>query len=234
MSLKRAPPCRSTEELYFRGNLIANWHATLTRPGKLRACGQPVSSFHLDRTKLALHWNGPLRDAAGTNHDVSVRMDVTVAGGSLQFTLHVENRTACKVQEAWYPLVGGLTRFCPPGQPPDATLWLPTSTPTEKPLKLPFSSVVFGYPGQLCMSVCSIQSRSAGRCLYFSSQDSIARYKTFRFMELSSPEGERDVFVCIQHSPFTPAGGTFVGSPVTWRFLPGDWRAGGRGSRPLS
>jgi hypothetical protein len=192
---------------------------------------QKLSSFHQHRGKLSLHWDGPLRDAAGLEHDVGVRMDVVAAGSSLEFALHLENRTAYKVQEAEYPLIGGLTKLCRPGGQADATLWVPTSAPSERPLRLPFKAAAFGYPGQMNMSFCCIQSKSADRCLYLSSQDSIARYKTYRFLELAGPEGAKDVFACIQHSPFTPAGGTFDGSPVALKFVPGDWHAGGRAYR---
>ena len=215
--------------------MAENFRLTLLKPDNTTAIilgrDQPLSSFHLDRTRLSLRWDGPLRDTSGTNHDLSVRMEVAAVGGSLEFRLHCDNRTAGKVQEAWYPLVGGLTRFGLPGQPADATLWLPTSTPTVKPLQHPFAAAAFGYPGQLCMSFCAIQSKGADRCLYLSSQDSVGRYKTYRLTESKGPDGAKDFFACIQHSPLTPSGGVFDGPPVAWRFLPGDWRAAGRAYR---
>jgi hypothetical protein len=212
--------------------LAESFRLILLQPDKARATimgkDQKPSRFERDEGRLSLHWDGPLRDTARVEHDISVRMDARAADGALQFTLHLENRTTNKVQEAWYPMVGGLTKFCSPGQPPDATLWVPTPSPSERPLTLPFGVAAYAYPGQMSMSFACLQSKTAGRTLYLSSQDGIARYKRYSFQELGGPDGAKDVFACIQHSPFTPAGGTFEGSPVVLRFVPGDWRAGGQ------
>jgi hypothetical protein len=176
---------------------------------------------------LALTWAGPLRDTSGATHDLSARMDIKVAGGALSFTLHVENHTPGKLQEAWYPLVGGLTGLHAPGAAPDASLWVPTSTPWEKPVALPFGEAVFGYPGQMNLSFTCLQSKSLGRSLYFASEDPVARYKYYRFMELPGAGGS-DVVACLQHVPLTPPGGTFDGSPVVMRFVEGGWREAGK------
>lgn len=187
---------------------------------------QSLAACKLAGDRLTLTWAGPLHDTAGGAHDLNVRMDIAVAGGSLTFTLHVENFTPGKLQEAWYPLIGGLTGLHAPGKPPDASLWVPTSTPWEKPVALPFGEAVFGYPGQMNMSFACLQSKSAGRSLYFASHDPVARYKLYRFMELRGPHGS-DVFACLQHTPLTSPGGVFEGSPVVVHFVAGGWRAAG-------
>ena len=183
---------------------------------------QQLSSSRLEGSALALTWAGPLQDTAGATHDMSALMRITAAEGALAFTLHVENRTKGKLQEALYPFIGGLA-----GLAPDASLWVPTSTPSEKPVALPFGGADFGYPGHMTMSFACIQSKSAGRSLYVGCHDPVARHKAFRFMEVSGAGG-KDVFACIQHTPLTPAGGTFDGAPVVVRFVEGGWRAAGQ------
>ena len=59
-------------------------------------------------------------------------MDVTAAGNALEFGLHLDNGTDCKIQEVLYPMIGGLTKFGPPGKPADGVLWVPTSSPWTK------------------------------------------------------------------------------------------------------
>jgi len=182
------------------------------------------ASVVLEGGKLTATWPGPLTDTAGAPHDISVRMDVALADGGATFTLHVENRDEGKVQEAWYPLIGGLTDLHAPGKECDASLWVPTSTPWEKPVAPPFGNAAFGYPGQMNLSFTCIQSPSAGKSLYFASHDTVARHKRYQFTELSGADGT-DVSACLVHEPLTPSGGSFDGSPVVVRFVDGNWHA---------
>ena len=62
----------------------------------------------------------PLKDTAGAEHRIDVRMDVTAAGNALEFRLHLDNRTDGKVREAWYPMIGGLAGFAARESPPMA------------------------------------------------------------------------------------------------------------------
>jgi hypothetical protein len=182
---------------------------------------QKLSGHRQIGGKMILVWNGPLADTAGNQHNLNVRMDIAL-NNSLEFRIHVENHTDSKVQEVWYPLVGGLTDL-----PPDASAWVPASTPWEKPLKLPFEPIAFQYPGQMIMSFCCISSKRLGKSIYFASQDQTARYKVFHLMEVSNKDN-KDVFASIHHSPFTPPGKSFDGSPVVMDFVDGDWRAAGQ------
>jgi hypothetical protein len=216
-----APPAGMAES--FRLVLRQPDGATSTIIGK----DQKLSSHRSDGSKLSLSWDGPLADGAGAPRDVDVRMDIESADGSLTFTLHVSNRATGKVAEVRYPLIGGLTGFAAAGRQTDAAVWMPTSTPWQKPVALPFGDAVLGYPGQLNMSFSCVQSASLGKSLYFASHDPIARAKHYRFTEMAGPGGS-DVFASIQHLPLTPTGGTFDGSPVVLRFVDGDWRAAGR------
>ncbi len=188
---------------------------------------QQFTSSRVEGTTLTLSWAGPLRDTTGAAHDLAVQMRVTASGGALTFSLHVDNHTQGKLQEAVYPMIGGLTGLSARGSPADGSLWVPTSTPTEKPLALPFGDATFGYPGHMIMSFACVQSKSAGASLYFGCHDPVARHKSFRFLELAGAGG-KDVFACLQHTPLTPPGGSFDGSPVIVRFVEGGWRAGGQ------
>ena len=216
-----APPPTSAEN--FRLTLQNPDQTTATVLGK----DQALSETRADGQTLSLYWNGPLKDAAGASHNISVRMTIAVTAGGLTFGLHLTNGSQVKVQEAMYPLVGGLTGFASTDGKSDATLWIPTSTPTERPVAPTAGGASFGYPGQMNMSFACVQSKSAGKTLYFASHDAIARYKTFRFVQTSAG-GVTNLAAAIQHSPFLPPGQEFDGSPVVLRFVEGDWVSAAR------
>lgn len=208
-----------------------NFRLTLLMPDKTTAIilgkDQSLSRSELEGGKLALTWNGPLSDTAGGKHNINVQMNILAEGSALTFNLHVENQTNSKVREARYPVVGGLANLTAPGKPCDASLWIPTSTPLEKPIKPGFGDTSYAYPGQMVMSFCCLGSPSLGKSLYFASEDPLARHKAYDFREVAGPGGS-NVSACVLHLPFTPPGGTFEGSPVVLRFVDGDWRAAGQ------
>jgi hypothetical protein len=211
--------------------LAENFRLTLQKPDRTTVTvlgkDQVLSQSRVDGGTMVLDWNGPLKDTAGATHNIPVRMTIAATAGGLTFRLHVSNQSQVKVQEAWYPLLGGLSGFASAGGKTDATLWIPTSTPTERPVVPTSGSATFGYPGQMNMSFACVQSKSAGKTLYFAAQDSVARYKTFRFIETGIP-GATDMAACIQHTPILPAGQEFDGSLVVLRFVEGDWVAASR------
>jgi hypothetical protein len=77
------------------------------------------------------------------------------------------------------------------------------------------------------MGFACIQSKTAGKTIYLASHDSVARYKTFRFVETGVAKAA-DMAACIQHTPILPPGQQFDGSPVVLRFVEGDWVAAAR------
>ena len=206
-------------------SLADNFKLVLLNPDKTTTTilgkNQKLSDHRLVGGRLSLFWNGPLADTGGGEHNLRVRMDIAL-GNSLEFRIHVENHTDSKVQEVRYPLLGGLTDFAP-----DASAWFPTSTPWEKPVGLPFEPVAFQYPAQMIMSFCCISSKTLGKSIYFASQDETARYKAYHLMEVSDKD-DKDIFASIHHSPFTPPGKTFDGSPVVIDFVDGDWQTAGQ------
>jgi hypothetical protein len=211
--------------------LAENFRLTLQKldrtPVTILGKDQALSQSRVDGGTLTMDWKGPLKDPTGAEHNISVRMNITATAGGLTFGLHVTNGSQAKVQEAWYPLIGGLTGFAPAGGKSDATLWIPTSTPTERPVVPTAGGASFGYPGQMNMSFACLQSKSAGRTIYFAAHDPVARYKTFRFVETGSP-GTTDMAACVQHTPILPPGQEFDGSPVVLRFVEGDWVSAAR------
>jgi hypothetical protein len=173
--------------------------------------------------KASLFWSGPLTDSAGAKYDIKVRISVNALRGGVRFQLALENKSPFKVREAQYGFVGGLSSF---GRG-DASLWVPTSRPWQKQVSSGFGAASFAYPGQMCMSFCCVQSPSTHKALYFSSEDEVARRKEYQFEELASKTGEKSLFASVRHSPFTPPGGRFDGSPIVLKFVSGDWRAAG-------
>jgi len=211
--------------------LAENFRLVLLMPGKKRTTilgkDQKLSGVSRTPDSLALRWDQPLKDTAGAEHRIDVRMDVTAAGNALEFRLHLDNRTDGKVREAWYPMIGGLAGFAAPGKPADGVIWIPTTQPVTKKIAFPFGQTAFGYPGAANLSFTCVESGAAKKSLYFAAHDVVARHKVYDFEEHAQGKA-KDVFACIQHFPFTPPGKTFDGSTVVLRVVDGDWRAAGR------
>jgi hypothetical protein len=170
---------------------------------------------------------GPLKDVAGKDHNISVRMDVSAIDNELQFTLHLSNGTDKKIKDVAYPMIGGLGHFKSPDKPADGTLWVPTGLPWIKKLDEQFGSAHFGYPGGIEMPFTCLQSAAAGKSLYFASLEKLARYRVYQFDERGSGDA-KDTMASIRHIPYTQPGKTFDGSAVVLRVIDGDWRAAGK------
>jgi len=203
--------------------LAENFRLVILKPDKFETTvfGKDQAAQIEKRTgdSVSIVWPGPLTDSSGAKYEIRARMDVAAKAGALSFTLHLQNDTPFKVHEAQYPIVGGLSDF---GKG-DATLWAPTSNPWQKTIDPNFGQATFAYPGQICMSFACIESPSTHKSLYFSSEDTVPRYKLYQFEE----HGSR-FFGFIRHIPFTPPGKSFDGSPVVLRVVDGDWRAAGQ------
>ncbi len=132
--------------------LAENFRLTLHKPDGTNVTvvgkDQALLESRVDGATMTLDWKGPLKDTAGAGHDISVRMTIIADVGGLTFGLRVTNGSQVKVQEAWYPLVGGLTGFASTGGKSDATLWIPTSTPTDARLFRPRAALRSGIRGR--------------------------------------------------------------------------------------
>ena len=124
VSLEIDQPCGTIARIVDKSSGIAlapaaglaeNFRLLLLMPGKKRATilgkDQKLTNVRRTSNSLVLDWNGPLKDTAGEEHRIAVRMDVKAVGNGLEFRLHLDNRTDGKVKEAWYPLIGGLAKF---------------------------------------------------------------------------------------------------------------------------
>jgi hypothetical protein len=212
------------------GGLADNFRLTLCAADKknktILGRKQKLASKSVADNRLELAWNGPLVDNEGGTHNLRARMRIQLDGPALEFRFFVQNDTAYKVADAWYPIVGGLARFGRGSATGDASVMLPTPSPTIKRLVAPFGEMALHYPAQMNMSYSSVCDAKSKRAMYFASHDPVARLKYYRFFEQSLPGG-KDIFACIQHRPFTPTGKQFAGSPVVLRFYEGDWKAAG-------
>ena len=204
-------------------SLAENFRLVLDKPDKTQTTifgrDQAVRIDGHSPDSVSLLWPGPLTASDGDKYEIRVRMEISARNGQASFSLRLQNDTPDKVREAQYPVVGGLSQI---GKD-DATLWIPTSSPWQKPAGPGFGSDAFAYPGQMCMSFACLQSHGSKRSLYFSSEDQVARYKLYQFEEHQS-----SLFGYIRHLPFTPPGKSFTGSPVVLKLVNGDWRAAGR------
>jgi hypothetical protein len=210
--------------------LAENFRLTLLLPDKksrtILGKDQKLSGVNRNAEGLTLNWNGPLKDTAGAEHKIAVRMEVKAAGNELQFGLHLDNHTDGKIRSVSYPLIGGLAKFGSPGKPSDGMLWAPVSGFASKKVEPPFGNATFRYPGQASMSYTCVESKSAGKSLYFAAHDEIARAKEFLFEEQGTGN-VKDVFASVRHLPFTPPHQSFDGSPVVLKIVDGTWREAG-------
>jgi hypothetical protein len=223
-------------ELASPPELAGNFHLQLDLPGGKSAIilgrEQNLTESTLSSGGITLQWKGPLKDTTGLLHGVSVRMVVQTSGNDLEFKLHLDNRSLGKVSSVSYPLIGGLPMFGSPGKPADGMLWAPLCKRfSTKRVRPSFGKSIFNYPGQgdgeISMSFTCIESKSAGKSLYFASHDEIARAKQLCFEE--KVEGQvRDVFASVRHLPFTLPGESFHGSPVVMKIVDGDRREAGQ------
>jgi hypothetical protein len=216
--------------------LAGNFHLQLDLPGGKTAIimgrEQNLTESTLSSGGITLKWKGPLKDTTGVVHAVSVQMEVQSSGNALEFKLHLDNCSPGKIRSVSYPQIGGLAKFGSPGKPADGMLWAPLCKRfSTKRVKLPFGKSIFNYPGQgdgeISMSFTCIESKSAGKSLYFASHDEIARARQLCFEE--QVEGQvRDVFASVRHLPFTLPGKSFHGSPVVLKIVDGDRREAGQ------
>ena len=150
------------------GGLADNFRLILRDAGKrfadkgdkvILGRNQKVASIEKTGNRLNLTWNGPLADSEGGLHEISARMEIRLAGAELKFRFFLQNDSACKVAEAWYPLIGGLAKFGRGQEQGGASVMLPTPSPTIKRLTIPFGEMAMHYPDQMNMSYSSVFDR---------------------------------------------------------------------------
>ncbi len=185
---------------------------------------QPLSQVRRGQDSLVLVWNGPLTDAGGRRHDLDVTMTVSLEQEAAVFRLALVNRGEHRVQEAWYPRIGGLLNFGPSDASAPLTLQPPPHT--GKRFSRPFGEYLVPYPTQN-MGFVNLQNPATGRSMYLGAHDPEARFRCFCFQEVGTGP-DSDVCAGLIHYPFVAPDETFVGAPLVVRFHAGDWVSAGR------
>ena len=191
---------------------------------------QKASAIDCDGDKVTFRWYGPLKDEKGNEHDMKVEFTAWLDGESIFLKMGLENGTGYRIAGVCYPAVGGLIDFGGHGgQAATGLVYSARNKPAPEPVKLDgtFKDVSLTYPGYLNMSFVDIYNSDAGRGIYISSREKIARQKEYYIMGMPY-EKPRDILACVKHVPYTKPGEKFEGSEVVVRFHDGDWREGGK------
>jgi Domain of unknown function (DUF6259) len=184
---------------------------------------QRLTGVKRSENELTLLWDGPMQDTRGVAHAISTKMGIRFQGESVVIDFSLSNDSKEKIEEVWYPSLGGLLQFGPDGTRGQTTLSPP---PNNKRFRTPFGQHSSGYPGQN-MSFVELNNPSINRGLYIGAHDRVARYKMFYFLERGMAP-KSDVAAWLVHYPFVPPGGAFEGAPVVLQFHDGDWIAAGK------
>ncbi|MHC4443724.1 MAG: DUF6259 domain-containing protein [Planctomycetota bacterium] len=185
---------------------------------------QNLSRSEASEYVLVLHWDGPMKDQHGGIHNLAATMRIKLEGESVVFRFSLANKTKYKVQEVWYPAIGGLLGFGPPDLCGQATLNPPPHH--AKQLRQPFGYHLAGYPTQN-MGFVEVNNPAIDRSMYLGAHDRIARFKCFYFYEFAHGD-KSNVAAYMIHYPFTQPDQTFKGSSLVVQFHKGDWIAGGK------
>jgi len=185
---------------------------------------QALSQIRRGEGSLVLVWNGPLTDAGGRWHDLDATMTVSLEQEAVVFRMALVNRGPQKVQEVWYPQIGGLLGLASPDASAPLTLEPPPHT--GKRFSRPFGEYLVPYPTQN-MAFVNLQNPDTGRSIYLGAHDPEARFKCFCFREAGTG-ADSEVFAGLIHYPFVAPDETFVGAPLVVRFHAGDWVSAGR------
>lgn len=167
----------------------------------VRGKALPVPAWEHTGARATASWAGPLRDEAGRDHAIGVKVTYALEGPELRVWMSVENRSGCTVLEAWYPTIGGLAAL---GGEVTAS-----NTSTRRALKLPFGDFAPHYPGGMPMGFLDI---GGDKGLYFGAHESLARMKLLRVMEQDG-----DIVARLVHLPFTKPGGRMNGCAAVFR-----------------
>lgn len=217
---------------------------------------QRLTSHRVLPDGLDLHWAGPLRSTLGTAHRVAATMRIRLAGDTVRFQLHLDNRSGLPVGEVYVPILGGLTGIGKTLEERRATaLAVPAGAGIQQ--SRPFHTFnnmswlgvlgpeqYYAYPGTLSMPWLALTAQRGDRSYLFGCEDASRRLKVAH-LEMSPgisstrsagnwPRPEErgtlptGVRMAWVHMPYLPAGRPFVSANVTLRALSGDWRDAAR------
>ena len=220
--------CQGPIDLKSPPQLAENFRLLLPLPDDNRhmVLGKDQELSRIDATAdtLVLHWSGPMKDARGVAHDLAATMWIELRGSAVQFRFTVTNHTRLRLQEVWYPAIGGLLEFGPPATTARTVLQPPPHS--GKRFVRPFGQHLASYPSQN-MGFVDLSNPELGRGLYLGAHDPVARLKGLFFLEQNAGD-QADVAAWLLYYPFTPPGGVFSGGALVAQFHSGDWVSAGR------
>jgi hypothetical protein len=135
---------------------------------------------------LILRWDGPL-----SGFDLDVAMRIEFVDDAIHFRLNVANRTAYRVGEVWYPVLGGMlglgsgeerlgTKALAPRQYDQWTADPYVTFGSDTDLGTPIPERHFRYPRRMSMPWAEQYHPALDRGLYFACHDLVARSKVLR------------------------------------------------------
>lgn len=230
--------------------------ATLTDPGTqanyIIGRQQKLTSAERFSNGVTLAWNGPLRNEQSRPYDISVEMEIKFVGSGIEFKVSVSNRTALKLMEVWYPIIGGIqglgerkqTLTHIPWNAGDYNSEIFWNTRLSYGLGIGVPEHLLACPGGMPESWMSIYNKNLNRTMYFGLHDNANQQKVLRIemqpgigvlrqgdswpradeIDKDTPLGM--IFCWIYYLPpeKTEAGQKFEGAPIRLQFDSGDWK----------
>lgn len=212
---------------------------------------QKLSSGDVTGSRAVLRWDGPLSSPQG-QFDISVALNVELAGDTVVFQMQVTNRSSLVLTEVWQAMVGGMTglgdddsarrqtrAMIPVGQGTwDRDLF--ANFGTRECLGVTHAEHHFAYPLQLSMPWLCLHNPKTGQALYCAALERAPRTKLIRLALMPGVAHERKgsdwlrpdevdgepigVTMNWVNIPHTPPGQTFVGPQIVMQCHAGNWR----------
>lgn len=224
-SVSRIHDKKSGLDLILEPRLAGSWTFALPIPGKepwetieanwIKGREQKLTSYEIDGSKIALHWNGPLKNylavrgisdpkqrGMGEQHDVSVTETIELTDSGALFSLHIDNRTRYQVGETYFPQIGGirglgktqaelrathLVRPAADGKPTSADIF--RTFGNMSPFGDQGPELFYEYPKTQPEPWAGLSSSKLTRSVYVGAQDPVDRKKVVRLELLPSSAG---------------------------------------------
>lgn len=235
----------------------AAWQAT--EANYILGRDQRLTSHEASETQLKLFWDGPLTSVSGRSYEVSAVMTIQLIDEDIRFRFLIKNASELEIGEVYYPILGGSlglgegtdvrkkTQLVLPGTADILKASIYRTFTNAYWLGVIGAQQFYSYPDGLSMPWMALDHYALDRGVYFGAHDPVVRFKVIHLEMLpgtapSRAEGSwprpdelqgqpAGVKMCFVHFPYQPPGRDFEASPVTLRFLDGDWREGAKAYR---
>ncbi len=225
----------------------------LSQANEIRSVDQAAPQISRRGSSLLLIWAGPLK-GAGADHNISVDVQIEVAGATVRWTYAIANRSDVRIDECRLVRIGGIdgygdratTRLVVPvaGSSAGRDLFhdFRSASGHSQELGTPAAENLFMYPGDLPMPWADLASDDKHRGLLFSAVDDLPR---FRCLQVAVHPGvghlRRDTWptgasaddvprgLCLSWVafPYLRPGNDFSSPTVTLSLHDGDWHQAG-------